>query len=353
MYWSRVLVAASCCTTRSAMPVNAPLEVSLTVDTEFSIAGHFKNPQQYLPVAEPVVYGTVNGRDEGLGFLLEVFDRFNINASFFVECANYFYFGDEPMRTVVQKIVAAGQDVQLHVHPVWLTFGKGEEFAHYARHDNCNGRSFEELHSAFKHCIEVFQRWTGRKPDAIRTGSLVADDNIFKVMQALDIPLSSNIALGVFEPVEQALQVHAGRHRFHGVMELPVFTYQDMNVMGRTRRKSLQITSCSWPEMRHLLWKARKAGVENVVILTHPFEFVKKSDFRYSQLTRNRVNQNRLEALCRFLAQHPDDFLAADFGSRVEAWTAKEKSEKYLSVPTALTLGRMLHNRLNDTLWRY
>lgn len=333
--------------------MNAPLEVSITIDTEFSIAGHFQSPKEYPPLAEPVVYGTVNGRDEGLGFLLETFERFGVSASFFVECANYFYFGDEPMRTVVQKIIAAGQDAQLHVHPVWLTFGEGEEFARFARNDSCTGRSFEELHSAFSHCINVFERWAGRRPDAIRTGSLVADDNVFRVMQALAVPLSSNIALGVFEPVEPALKVHAGRHRIHGVTELPVFTYRDLNVAGRTRQKSLQVTSCSWPEMRHLLWKARRAGVENVVILTHPFEFVKKRDFRYSELTRNRVNQARLQALCKFLRDHPEDFVAADFGSRVAAWTASEKSEDYLSVPTAFTVGRMLHNRLNDTFWRY
>ena len=57
--------------------MSAPLEVSITIDTEFSIAGHFEKPDEYPPVSEPVVYGTVNGRDEGLGFMLETFDRFN------------------------------------------------------------------------------------------------------------------------------------------------------------------------------------------------------------------------------------------------------------------------------------
>ncbi len=333
--------------------MNTPLEVSITIDTEFSIAGYFDNPEAYPPVAEPVVYGTVNGRDEGLGFLLETFERYGTDATFFVECANYFHFGDEPMRSVMQKIIAAGQDTQLHVHPIWLTFGEGDQFRQFARNDYCSARSFEELHAAFSLCVDVFQRWANRRPDAIRTGSLVTDETVFRVMQSLGIPLGSNLALGVFEPSEPHLQFHAGRHRIHGVTELPVFTYRDLNIAGRTRRKSLQITSCSWPEMRHLLWKARRAGVENVVILTHPFEFFKKRNFRYTELTRNRVNQRRLEALCEFLRDHPDDFVSADFGSRVAAWTASEKSESYLSVPTAFTVGRMLHNRLNDTLWRY
>jgi hypothetical protein len=56
--------------------------------------------------------------------MLETFDRYNTNATFFVECANYFYFGDEPMQGVVKRIQAARQDVQLHVHPVWLSFNQ-------------------------------------------------------------------------------------------------------------------------------------------------------------------------------------------------------------------------------------
>lgn len=330
-----------------------PTEVCLTIDTEFSIGGHFKAPTIYHPVAEPMVYGEVEGREEALGFILKTLAEHEISATFFVECANYFYFGDEPMRTVVKRIKAAGQDIQLHVHPVWLHFAEGRIPGNFPRNDYCSERSFEDLERIFSLCIEVFERWVGRKPAALRTGSLRADENVFHVMRALDIPLSSNIALGVYRPEAPLLQHDSGRHLIHGIMEVPVFTYRDVNIGGRQHRKSLQITSCSWPEMRHLLWKARRSGVENIVILTHPSEFIKKSDFSYSRITRNRVNQQRLRKLCAFIAAHPGDFVSADFGGCRHAWRESELEQPFIDVPTSYAVMRKLHNKLNDSFWRY
>lgn len=330
-----------------------PTQICISIDTEFSIAGHFEHPETHFPVAEPAVYGLVDGREEGLGFMLETFERHDIKASFFVECANYFYFGDEPMRTVVERLKAASQDVQLHVHPVWLSFNKDTDKGIFPRHDNCAGRDFAELRRVFSACIDIFHRWVGHKPLAIRTGSLMADENVYRVMSDLGIPMSSNIAMGVFQPEEAMLQHDSGRHRIHGVMEVPVFTYRDMNIAGKPHKKSLQITSCSWPEMKCLLWKARRAGIENIVILTHPFEYVKKTDFQYRKITRNRVNQQRLVRLCQFIQEHPRDFKAVDFSSQHQSWVGAELKQQAVAVPSLYAVGRKLHNALNDRLWSY
>jgi hypothetical protein len=149
------------------------------------------------------------------------------------------------------------------------------------------------------------------------------------------------------------LSHNSGRHLIHGVMELPVYSYQDSNLAGKRHKKSLQITSCSWPEMKHLLWKARRAGAENIVILTHPFEYIKKRDFRYRKLIRNRVNQERLQKLCAFIQSHSDDFSAADFSSQQQNWTRSEVDQTYIEMPSLYAVGRKLHNRVNDLLWRY
>lgn len=330
-----------------------PTQICISIDTEFSIAGHFENPEANKPVAEPAVYGLVDGKEEALGFMLETFERYSTRATFFVECANYFYFGDEPMRGVIKRLQSAGQDIQLHIHPVWLSFNQNPDVGVFPRHDDCAGRNFEELRRVFSTCIDVFERWAGHRPLAIRTGSLRADDNVYRVMSDLGIPMSSNIALGVYQPEEASLSHDSGRHLIHKVMELPVFSYEDLNLAGRRHKKSLQITSCSWPEMKHLLWQARRAGVENIVILTHPFEYIKKSDFRYNKLIRNRVNQERLAHLCAFIEQHSQDFVSADFTEQHHNWVASEARHPYLRVPSIYALGRKLHNKLNDSLWPY
>lgn len=330
-----------------------PTQICISIDTEFSIAGHFRSPDEDLPVAEPAVYGLVGGKEEALGFMLETFDRYDTKATFFVECANYFYFGDGPMRGVVNRLRAAGQDIQLHVHPVWLSFNQNPDVGLFPRHDDCIGREYAELKRIFSACIAVFERWVGCKPLALRTGSLRADENVYRVMRDLDIPMSSNIGLGVFKPREPLLTHTSGRHLIHGVMEVPIFTYQDLNLMGNRRMKSLQITSCSWPEMRHLLGRARREGVENIVILTHPFEFIKKRDFRYNTITRNRVNQQRLQKLCAFIRDNPKDFASVDFSGQHQNWVRSELDQPYIEIPSFYAIGRKFHNKLNDMVWAY
>lgn len=329
-------------------------EISITIDTECSIAGAFGDPDKYKPVAEPAILCAIEGREHGLGFLLDTFDRYNIKASFFVECAQYFHFGDQPMKSVMERILKAGQDAQLHVHPCWLNFNKDPEIGTFPTNDSCAGRDYLELKRIFELTIDVFEKLTGKRPDAIRTGSLVADLNIYQAMRDLNIPLSSNIAVGIDEPEQSELHLTGGRKTINGVMELPVFSYQDTNILGKKNTKSLQITSCSWPEMKYILQKARKAGVENIVILTHPFEFVKKDGFQYKNLIRNRVNQTRLEKLCQFISQHDQDFVSADFGSQRDNWLARgDQMQEPFTVPSHYMVGRKLHNKINDTIWSY
>jgi peptidoglycan/xylan/chitin deacetylase (PgdA/CDA1 family) len=338
---------------KMAANTQKPTQICISIDTEFSIAGHFEDPLRYKPVAEPMVYGEVDAKEEALGFLLDVFDRYQITATFFVECANYFYFGDEPMRGVVKRLKAAAQDIQLHIHPVWLSFNQDPNIGTFPRHDDCSGREFGELKEAFRVCIDIFERWVGRRPLAIRTGSMRVDETVYRVMRELEIPLSSNVAMGIYPPIELQLRHDSGRHNIHGVIELPIFTYLDGAPLGQEHKKSLQITSCSWPEMKYILRKARKLGIETIVVLTHPSEYIKKSDFQYRNLTRNRVNQARLENLCEFIRQHPEEFVAADFGSQLANWRASELHHETMRVPHAFAVGRKLHNKLNDLIWRY
>lgn len=331
-----------------------PTEITITIDTECSIAGAFADPDVRKPVAENAILCEVDGKEHGVGFLLDTFKKYGIKASFFIECAHYYYFGDHPMRDVVDRIAHEEQDLQLHVHPCWMHYNKDPEIGEFSTNDSCKGRGYDELKRIFELSIDIFKKWTGKRPEALRTGSLLADLNIYRVMKDLEIPLASNVAIGVNVPDESELYLNSGRHYVDGVMELPVFSYIDSNIAGRKHVKSLQITSCSWPEMKFLLKKARAQGIENIVILTHPFEFIKKSDPYFSKLIRNRVNQHRLENLCKFIAENDQEFVSVDFGRSHKTWLEKgPRAENMLEIPSYYAFGRRLHNLMNDKIWSY
>src|SRR5262249_58215776 len=118
-----------------------PIEVCITIDTEFSIGGNFENPA-LAPIAEPIVLGRIGEKEQGLGFLLDSFSEFGVQATFFVEALQTAYFGDEPMGRIAGRIAAAGHDVQLHLHPCWLHYEPASAGGQkMARNDSCAGRS--------------------------------------------------------------------------------------------------------------------------------------------------------------------------------------------------------------------
>jgi hypothetical protein len=130
------------------------------------------------------------------------------------------------------------------------------------------------------------------------------------------------------------------------VLEVPVLTYRQL---GRRRDRLFTTTASSWRETEHLLRAARERGVETIVLLTHPFEFIKGDRLDPSRQQVNRINQRRLEQLCAFLAKHADQYESVSFGDAAAGWLAgADEPEPHLSTPLLPVLGRMVENKAND-----
>lgn len=324
-----------------------PLEVTITVGTSFSIGGAFTNPGHVRPVGERTVYCDGHGLD----FMLDTMNKHNISSSFFIETANQNYFGDGPMGRIVDEIKKAGQDRQLLVHPCWFNYS---EDGGYSKNDSCAERPYDELKKILTTAQETFERWNGEKPQVIRAGNCMIDKQFYEVVSEIGIPLSSSLGLGIFVPNGKKFLIYRGRQKYNDVMEVPLFTYKDKDLMGGFPNKTLEITSCSKSEMRFILKKARQVGVKNIVLLTQPFDYVKKRDDQYKEITANRVNKERLEDLCSFIAEHDQDFTSVDFSSKAEEWKEVElQTVKRFRIPTRYRNGRKIENFINDKFWNY
>lgn len=324
-----------------------PLEVTITVGTSFSIGGAFRDPEKFKPVGERSV---LCGGD-GLDFMLDCFDRNNTKASFFIETAQASYFGDEPMGQIVSKIQSAKQDTQLLVHPCWYYYDATGEFS---KNDSCAGRNFNELRAIFEKALATFERMTGKKPVAVRCGNFQVDPNVYNVLSDLEIPISSSIGFGIYKLDGKQFILNGGRTKFDDVMEVPLFTYKDKDVMGGYPSKSMEIASCSKGEILRILKQARQEGIKNIVLLTQPFDYIKKKDDQFLEITRNRVNQERLETLCSFINEHDQDYVTVDFSSKADEWGAKEqKHADRFRIPTRYRNMRKIENYINDCVWNY
>lgn len=282
--------------------------VVLTVDTEPSIAGAFSNPQTDTPLIDEPVAGEVAGRSEGLGFLVATLVRHGLQATFFVETAHTAYFPPDRMGRYVDQLQAAGQDVQLHLHPSWLSFENGRLAPGAKVTDHCSELGRARLAELISAGSEQIRAWTGQRPTGMRTGNFSTALSVFEAMNDAGLDYASNICLAMHRPPEAELQVTGGCHRFAGIRELPVTCFADNGPVGRGRLRPMQITALSAAEQIALLQQAHADGRGVVVIVTHPFEYLKKRDYRYRGLKPNRLVQSRLETLCGFLAENGDRF---------------------------------------------
>jgi hypothetical protein len=335
-------------------PIQPPTDVCITIDTEFSIAGAFADPRRYRPLSEELVECRVDGRSEGLGFILNALEQASAAATFFVETLQCAYFGDGPMGRIVARIAGAGQDLQLHLHPCWLHFASAGWSLLQPANDACAARSLDELTDMIELGCNAFVRWGLPRPVALRVGGFSCGRVVLRAMRRCGIELGSNIALAVHRPADPELHVVSGRALVDDVLELPALTYATPHPPFGTRLRTAAITSTSWPEMETLLRQARAAGISPVVILTHPFEFVKRASFRYEEMRRNQVNQHRFERLLEFLVSHPDEFAVTTFAKSAMKWReAGESRGPLLRVSTRLALARMAQNLANTKVWRY
>jgi hypothetical protein len=330
-----------------------PIEVCITVDTEFSIGGNFDDPR-LAPVAEPIVLGSVGGKEHGLGFLLDSLAEFGLPATFFVEALQTAYFGDEPMGAIAERIATGGHDVQLHLHPCWLYYEPaGVGGANPAPDDSCAGRTDAELDYFFQSGLSAFSRWGLTRPVAVRPGNFQFDVNFHRAAARSGLFLSSSIAVPIYRPADERLILIGGKHRIGEVLELPVFCYT-YRMVGDNRLRPLSITACSSAEILFVLEQAREHQISPIVILTHPHEYIKQKDFRYATLRRNRVNQTRLRTLLGFLKQNQDDFVTLPISAIADDRQDSTNLDRAtIAMPFGRSTARMLENGINDKIWWY
>ena len=334
------------------MSTRAPVEVCITVDTEFSIGGNFDNPD-LAPVGEPIVLGSVAGREHGLGFLLDSLAEFGLPATFFVEALQTAYFGDGPMGSIARRIARAEHDVQLHLHPCWLYYENAAEGTKSEPNDSCAGRTDRELDHFFRSGLAAFSRWGLPTPTAVRPGNFQFDANFHRAAARSGLRLSSSIAVPIYRPTDERLTLVGGKHSIGQILELPVFCYT-YRIAGNDRLRPLSITACSAAEIIFVLRQANAKRLSPIIILTHPHEYIKRTDFRYTTLRRNRVNQARFRTLLRFLSENRETFTTVPISAiSADGPPTIGLERPAVTVPFGHSMARMLENGINDRIWWY
>ena len=232
----------------------------------------------------------------GVPWQLELLGRHGLKACFFVDPMPALVYGIAPVRAMVEPILAAGQEVQLHLHSFWSDLAQGRrDDARFELTDFDAEGQRALIATARDLLIEA----GAPAPTAFRSGSYAANAATMAALRSLGIaydsshngtehPWPSALPLGrsLIEPVECA-----------GVTELPVTQIRRPG----SGLRPFQICALSSREMQSALRHAAGNQHELVTIVSHSFELASRDGRRV-----NRIVRRRFEQLCTFLAKHAE-----------------------------------------------
>jgi hypothetical protein len=328
------------------------INVFITIDTEHSIGGAFKD-RNLKPVGnEKRIWGKIGDKSFGIPLMMDIAETYNIRLIFFVEVLNKYYFGEEETKNVCEYILNRGHDVQLHLHPNYLSFKLNNPLQKIYS-DFIGTYPSEKQIELIKEGIEILIRNRIPKPVAFRAGCFGANEETLQALKAVGLLIDSsyNKAYVGDTCLLDSRQINDLTY-LNEIWEFPITNFVESTKLRPKRFKPLDINGVSFEEMKFFLNQAKERGPWNVTIILHSFSFLKPYDVQYSKV-RPRWNViRRFRNLCQYISENSDYFEVNTFGSlyqeKLTEWSQKS-THFFPKVPPIFSLMRGIQ-QLQDNL---
>ena len=276
--------------------------VFLTIDTELMWRHHAAGLG-----SQAIVSRSLDPAGVGVGFQLELLARHGLKATFFVDPMPALVHGLAHVEAVVAAILAAGQEVQLHLHPNW-TAARADDRGAHARFELIEYTAHEQR-ALIAGARDLLVAAGAPLPVAFRAGSYAANDDTLAALAALGFVYDSSHN-GAHHPWPSAIalpvrQIAPVAHR--GVIEVPVTVIEDL----RGALRHVQLCALSAAEMRDALDHAARESHAAMTIVSHGFELASRSGTR-----ANGIHVRRFESLCAMLGCRRDTLVTTHFADR-------------------------------------
>jgi len=215
-----------------------------------------------------------------------------LKACFFVDPMPALVYGIEPIKRMVAPILAAGQEVQLHVHSFWFDVAGG-------RRDKARFELTEFPADAQRDLIararDLLTAAGAPPPIAFRSGSFAANADTLDALRSLGFSHDSSHC-GAEHPWPSALPFDPALIEpfdCGGLVEVPITHIRRRD--GGLR--PMQLCALSRAELEAALRHADHNAHSLVTIVSHSFELASRDGKRINRLVRDRF-----EWLCAHLA---------------------------------------------------
>ena len=234
-------------------------KVLVSVDTE--------GPAGELPV-ERMIYGqTRGGKKYGINFLMDLFDKNNIKALFFVDIPEIVDHGEDKISKVMLDIIDRGHDVGVHVHPDHMADINRRYLWEYTA---------DEQYEIIARCTEFYEKTLKKTPISFRAGRYGANNDTLDVLEKLGYKydMSEFYASRYCKISPEVTWNRVVRCGNRELKEVPVTTIRSFSTPFYSRND--QIDSGRIPgEFKRYMKAIEKTGSVDVVsMFFHSFQFI-------------------------------------------------------------------------------
>src|SRR5690554_3701118 len=143
----------------------------------------------------------------GVTYQLDVFDRFDLKAVFFVDPMPALIWGVAAIEDIVGPIIERGHDVQLHLHPEWLALAGTNNLLPGRTGANMKDFTFDEQCVLIDYAAATLAAAGAPAPIAFRAGNYGANDDTLRALAALGLAYDSSHCPGI---VDSACKISLG-----------------------------------------------------------------------------------------------------------------------------------------------
>lgn len=280
----------------------APMRVFLTFDVEVWCGGWDRLDERFPPAFRRYIYGASEGDGYALPMTLRILEEHGLKGVFFVEPLFAARFGLDKLQIILELILAAGQEVQLHLHPEWcdeasiLSSGKAT-----VKRPCLWQFTYEEQAELIRIGTEMIRSAGGPAMRAFRAGSFAANTDTWRALAAegYEFDSSVNVTSDASFPEGVSVEQRYARSLVSGLelQSFPIGVFRD----GFGRPRHAQVGACACEELTSAIDAAAASGWTDYVLLSHGFEMLKPGSAREDPIVVRRFRK-----LCERLRRSQD-----------------------------------------------
>ena len=318
--------------------------VYITIDTEYSAGMYARlGPNCRHENFEKSILGRTPNGDAGIGYQMDVYERYGIKAVFYVDPMPALVWGVEAISDIISPIMARGHDVQLHLHSEWLAFAGDANPLGTRTGQNIKDFSREEQKTLLDYAARTLVAAGAPYPVAFRAGNYGANDDTLYALAELGIAYDSSHCPGIAIadcaislPKTQYSSVH-----HCGMTEIPIGAIGSFGDMTR----HAQITAVTAQEMIAAIRFAQHHDVPDFTLVSHSFELMSRDRTQI-----NLIVKRRFGTFCRMLATLPGA-ASATFRDNPPAVNTPQNSYLILPHNVLRTGRRLIEQALSNQLY--